>query len=250
MLQSFLHVLLFATKALTANSNVHMLQGAITNIDTFYNKVNIRREIFSCTNSVFKDNTEKTQTNCTQIIGLKNMHFSKPPVSLHLLSFISLAHVLYHFHTKCRHNEKLSTPICCIHTTLLSQVNSWSSRFTQEATRATQKRRTAIKKRMCKKKDLEKVKRVLGGGGRSRDWAVWLNHAVRADLFSFSFHPPLFMSAPSTHACTQEKGHHRTQNAAFKGNPWEFFVFCVKEHSTVCDRVCLCCLVEEVLSVS
>lgn len=84
---------------------------------------------------------------------------------------------------------------------------------------------------VCEEKWFWKNKRVVGGGGggggggRSRDWAVWLNHAARSDLFSFSFHPPLFMSAPSTRACTQEKGHTHTQNTAFKGDQWEFFVW-------------------------
>lgn len=75
-------------------------------------------------------------------------------------------------------------------------------------------------------------------GCRSRDWAVWLNHAVCSDLFSSPFHPPLFMSALSTRACTHEKGHTHTQNAAFKGDQWEFFcIWCERTFHRVWLRL-------------
>lgn len=55
--QSFL---LFVTPApdgkLSCTHSASVLQGAITNIDTCYDNVNSHRKIFTCSNSVFKDN--------------------------------------------------------------------------------------------------------------------------------------------------------------------------------------------------
>lgn len=73
-----------------------------------------------------------------------------------------------------------------------------------------------------------------GDGGRSSDRAVLLNCAVCSDLFSFSFYPPLFTSAASTHARTRDKGHIHVQYAAIKGIIERFLV---PEHFTMCYHV-------------
>lgn len=78
---------------------------------------------------------------------------------------------------------------------------------------------------------------VGGDGGRSRDWAVSLNHAVCSDLLSFSFHPPPFMSLPSAHTCTQEKGRTRAVLLPLKGINKNFWYFCIEEHSVMCYHV-------------
>lgn len=73
-----------------------------------------------------------------------------------------------------------------------------------------------------------------GDGGRSSDRAVLLNCAVCSDLFSFSFYPPLFTSAASTHARTRDKGHIHVQYAAIKRINERFLV---PEHFTMCYHV-------------
>lgn len=96
---------------------------------------------------------------------------------------------------------------------------------------------------VCEKNDFWKHKErwwVWVGADQEIELSGWTMR--RAQTFS-AFPFILLYSRVHVH-CTPEKGHTLTHRILLlEGDQWEFFVFCVKEHSTVCDRVWLYCLV-------
>lgn len=110
---------------LACTHSASVLHRDITNIKTCYNNVKIHRKTFSCSSSGsskitihWKEAKQCTQTNSTQIIGLKKCSACWWDIVLlitsSLFSYITPAHVLQHFHTqkldaRCRLMKTMST---------------------------------------------------------------------------------------------------------------------------------------------